>query len=106
MHGNPDNLIAKDGTAVSPAELLERLLSDGWKYGQTIQLYACQTGKGENSFAERLAAISGGTVIAPTEWIFVNRATGLVDGVWTPFPGTTPTQPFKWWPGYWKGFRQ
>jgi len=82
-HGNPTSIRdqrnqkpehdggypASKGIRVTPQQLANMLRgpSSGWDGAKPIFLVACSTGKGGNSFAQRLANELGVHVYAPTE---------------------------------------
>lgn len=111
VHSNNEYAISITGKAMYPEELLSILRNNGWKNGQPIVLYACDTGRGNNSFAEKLSQISNGQVVAPTARVWVRES--RVQGVW--HPASTPKGelkagptgkaiPDKSKPGTWRSF--
>jgi hypothetical protein len=67
LHGNPEsvNVGGRSLTAHDLASFLESEKSD-WS-GEPIRLFSCDTGKGEDPFAQKLADRLGVAVTAPTE---------------------------------------
>jgi len=84
-HGDPDQIYDQSRTSWTPEELADCLLNDPesrYNPGMPIVLYACSTGQGENSFAQKLADIlaSAGaptTVFAPTKDLWVGPLGGM-----------------------------
>ena len=68
MHGSPDGVrIGTDKLSVE--HLVALLAADPNWTGQKIQLLACETGNGTDSFAQQLADQLGVPVIAPTAYV-------------------------------------
>jgi RHS repeat-associated protein len=66
-HGSPDRMLDQNGRPISPEKLSEMIKKHPkYQNGMQIYLLSCKTGKGDNSFAERLAKAMGGPVTAPT----------------------------------------
>jgi len=67
-HGNSQEIYDDSYDSMTPEEFAGELKQGGFGYkGQKlIRLYSCSTGKGEHSFAARLAKLMNVTVIAPT----------------------------------------
>ncbi|MFJ3586323.1 hypothetical protein ACIPPS_29420 [Streptomyces sp. NPDC090127] len=67
LHGTPDS-VEVDGRSVDAKELAAYLASDtsDWD-GEPIRLMSCETGQGEEPFAQELADNLGVPVTAPTE---------------------------------------
>lgn len=60
---------------MTPEEFAEKLKNGefGYKGERTIKLISCNTGYGENSFAEKLSKLMPGvTIIAPNAFVVVN----------------------------------
>ena len=111
VHSNNRYAISIAGKEMYPEELLGILKSNGWKNGQPIVLYACDSGRGDNSFAEQLSKISNGQVVAPTARVWVRES--KVQGVWQPASNpkgelksgpTGKAIPDKSKPGIWRSF--
>jgi len=86
-HGSPTYLYGYDGTDISPQELAETILLDpGYTPGETVKLFACNTGANPTTtalvepmavaagpvpnFASQLAYYLGAPVIAPTQYLW------------------------------------
>lgn len=64
-------------------EALAKILEGhGWKPGDPVVLYACRTGKGENSFAEQFARKYGSDVTAPNRQVWYNQNIGQPGPTW------------------------
>ena len=77
-HGNPNNM-ADDrnsergkGKPLSPNKAADLIKSDPNYHGEPVQLFSCSTGKGNNSFAQKLADKLGVPVTAPTNTLIVD----------------------------------
>lgn len=67
-HGTPYNIFDRTGEPMSAGKLAERIRSDrSFQAGMTVYLLCCETGKGNRSFAQKLADSLGSEVVAPTE---------------------------------------
>ena len=70
-HGNPETVHDSKGNPLSPKELADKIKSDPkYKPGTPVDLLACNTGKGKNPYAERLAKELNATVNAPDNYIW------------------------------------
>ncbi len=79
-HGNPYNVADQNGKLLSPSDLAAMINND-WNYvGQPVYLDSCSTGKGANSFAQKLSNLLGVPVIAPTDDVntYMRTANGQV----------------------------
>lgn len=67
-HGDPSSMVDQNYSEVLPEDLAEIIVKHP-KYspGMPIYLLSCETGKGPNSFAQRLADVTKSTVVAPDE---------------------------------------
>ncbi len=71
-HGTPDFIESRTGRPISPAELAEWIHRDPrYSPGMPIYLFACETGNGTHSYAQRLANVMKVTVVAPDTRIWV-----------------------------------
>jgi hypothetical protein len=69
-HGSESSL-----SGLTPEDLASRIMAhQNWESGKQVQLMACSTGKGTNSFAQRLADILGTPVLATDKytWFYPN----------------------------------
>src|SRR5690606_24170592 len=74
LHGSPEGAYIGD-EELSPADLAALVRADPNWNGEPIRLFSCETGQGEDPFAQYLADELGVTVHAPTE-----LAWGYADG--------------------------
>lgn len=83
-HGDSRYVYCKQGRAMTAAELAQWVLRDpAYRQGMPVYLMCCETGKGRNPIAQKLADILGCTVVAPTE-----RLWPLKDGRYIVAPPT------------------
>jgi hypothetical protein len=67
-HGSPHSVFSREGEPMNASELAEWIRNDTrYQAGMTVYLFCCETGKGDRSFAQRLANTLGANVVAPTE---------------------------------------
>jgi hypothetical protein len=67
-HGSPHSVFSRDGEPMNARELAEWIRNDArYQAGMTVYLFCCETGKGDRSFAQKLANTLGADVVAPTE---------------------------------------
>lgn len=67
-HGTPTSVFCRTGEPMSARELAKWITNDGrYQAGMTVYLLCCETGKGDRSFAQKLANTLGTEVVAPTE---------------------------------------
>mgnify|MGYP001760246475 CR=1 FL=1 len=111
-HGFDGYMINSEDQNISPADLIPILKQSGWKQGQPIMLMSCDTGRGENSFAQRLNVLSQGAVAAPTTriWTLNDNVVGLWEAKVDPKTGRVKGSPGKRYPnksapGKWKIFK-
>lgn len=84
VHGSPQSV---SPTGISGAdqewtpEMLAKIIQDypQYKKGKRIFLLSCNTGQGENSFAQQLSNILKAPVLAPNELAWVNTSKGTVE---------------------------
>lgn len=97
LHGDPDHVYVGD-RAHSPEDFADYLRSNdsGWN-GEPVRLFSCETGQGQEPFAQRLADNLGTDVTAPDQlaWSESGGATyassiGGYDGNGDPFPTHPP----------------
>lgn len=73
-HGTPDFIMARTGRPISPAELAAWIQHDPrYSSGMPIYLFACETGNGTHSYAQRLADVMKVTVVAPDTRLWVQK---------------------------------
>jgi len=100
-HGTSDHMVGPDGTNISPSQLGDMIRSDpNYSSGEPVDLYSCNTGAGDNSFAQQLANNLGAPVSAPdkTLWIWP-------DGTNVPYDyNASRTGPDYSDPGYFRDF--
>ena len=93
-------------------ELIEAMKKENpkkWEEATEIKLHSCRTGKGQNSVAQLVADLSGKTVVAPTELLWLsgdiadakeNVFPPIQDknakGEWKPFSPRPPDQQPDW----------
>ncbi|MFE3446706.1 hypothetical protein ACFXNW_27065, partial [Nocardia sp. NPDC059180] len=102
LHGSPEAAYIGDDE-LTAAELAELVRADPNWNGEPIRLFSCETGQGEDPFAQHLADELGVTVHAPTElaWGYAD-GTSIVSSAHC--DSDTCTQP-KWPPdGIWVRF--
>lgn len=88
-HGTPSNIEDQNGIPLSPNQLAEIIQNDpAYKTGTVIQLHSCETGKGKNSFAQRLSNIMNIPVVAPND-LYASHFTYNPDGTNIKFTGST-----------------
>jgi hypothetical protein len=81
-HGDSGHIYGPDGKEISPEALAERIKHDeNYTPGQGVELISCETGKGENSFAQQLAKALGDTVYAPDNIVHVVTTTNTILGI-------------------------
>lgn len=74
-HGTPGTMFFRNGAPCSPKELARWIRNDPrYSPGTTVYLFACEAGKGQRCFAQKLADELRAKVIAPTEKLWI--ATG------------------------------
>ena len=67
-HGSPHSVFSRNGVPMNARELAEWIRNDDrYQAGMTVYLFCCETGKGDRSFAQKLADTLGAEVVAPTE---------------------------------------
>ena len=71
-HGNKDFMQGPNSNRIDVDDLAKMIRNDPNYKGQTIYLSSCSTGKGNNSFAQRLANKLNTSVIAPNDDIKVH----------------------------------
>ena len=65
-HGNPNGVMGPDGKLVTDTKTLADLLKQsGWKPGMPVVFQACNTGRGDNSIAERFSRDFNTPTMAP-----------------------------------------
>ena len=92
-HGSPTTVNHMDAQ-----KLANRIVKESkiWKPGTKIKLNACNTGKGDNSIAQKLSKILQTTVVAPDQFTWT---AGPIDmGTWgaTQSGNMDVTQPGHW----------
>ncbi len=78
-HGNEE--FVKIGMDLSPEDMRRKLRLKGWKEGQDVRLLVCNTGKGTDSFAKKLADLLKVTVTAPSDYLRVDE-NGKIIGIY------------------------
>jgi RHS repeat-associated protein len=73
-HGNRRTVVGPDGISWSPRGLADELERRGCRRGQTVILYACSTGDGADSYAERFSREWRGFVVAPDKQVWARGA--------------------------------
>ena len=70
-HGNPKLIVDQDGNVLTPQQLAKKIKSNP-KYSacMPVDLLSCNTGKGANSYAQKLANELGATVTAPDNYLW------------------------------------
>ena len=73
-HGNSESMMGDDYSNISVEELASRIKKDtNYNKKDSIQLNSCETGKGENSFAERLSKALNTEVSAPDNLLNIDE---------------------------------
>ena len=67
LHGRPDGF-----DRYTASELVQQIRADPSWNGQSIVLFSCETGQGDNPVAQQIADELGTTVWAPTELLWVS----------------------------------
>lgn len=76
-HGLPDTMFYRTGERCSAVDLAEWIKSDPrYTKGMPIWLFVCESGKGDNPFAQSLADLMGVPVTAPTDKMWLDRGNG------------------------------
>ncbi|AXA90919.1 RHS repeat-associated core domain-containing protein [Massilia sp. YMA4] len=71
-HGSPSVMVDASGKSLSPKELAKMIQGHpDYKKGQTVQLMSCNTGKGKNSFAKKVATELQAPVKAPDQYLWI-----------------------------------
>lgn len=109
-HGN-ENAIMNDKSFMSPDDLANLIKADGnYHSGMTIKLWACNTGRLDNGFAQQLANSLKTTVIAPDTFVYYPKdgdlhATHRTTEILGNRVRNTPLDAqIQWWGGNWKTF--
>lgn len=105
-HGEPRFMLDANGYRVTPQDLAKMIQSDPkFKNDREVQLASCNTGRGENSFAQKLSDLLGKPVVAPTNFVYfrsdgsiyqgdadrnLNYVPGTIGLWWTYFPRNDP----------------
>ena len=73
-HGNPSTMVDADGRRISPTDLA-KMIRDHSDYspGVPVQLLSCNTGKGNDPYAQKVADELGGPVIAPDDYVWYSN---------------------------------
>jgi len=77
-HGNSSTIVDAAGNPISPRQMARQIQSHPcYKKGQTVVLMSCNTGAGDDSYAQRLAHELDAPVRAPDQflWIWPSGAT-------------------------------
>ncbi|MBF6144937.1 ADP-ribosyltransferase [Nocardia nova] len=102
MHGSSDATYIGD-ESLSARQLADLLRADPNWTNEPIRLFSCETGQGDNPFAQQLANELGVTIVAPTElaWGYPNGS-NVVSSLTVDHNGTE----FPTWPpdGVWLAF--
>jgi RHS repeat-associated protein len=69
-HGNPSLITNAAGQPLTPQQLASQINANASANGKTVKLMSCNTGNGDDSFAQKLANILGKTVIAPNNFVW------------------------------------
>ena len=80
LHGSSSSVqIKKEGKLVnlSPTEFVDELYKRGYN-GEDIRLASCETGKGDNSFAQQVSKIIGGKVKAADSDVYYAPNEGVL----------------------------
>ncbi|SAK99951.1 RHS repeat-associated core domain-containing protein [Caballeronia ptereochthonis] len=87
-HGNCQGMMAPNGQMLSAADLAQRIQQHPrYQPGMTVQLLACETGRGQNCFAQQLANSLNTNVVGTngTIWASLRSSTLAVTGCWINF---------------------
>ncbi|MEN3368731.1 MAG: hypothetical protein V7609_874 [Verrucomicrobiota bacterium] len=82
-HGNSSVIQDATGNLLGAESAVKAISSSkGFVEAKTIRLFVCDTGKGDNSIAQKIANITGKNVLAPTKWIWTDKKGGysIYDG--------------------------
>lgn len=74
VHGTSQDVAVGD-TRLNPRQLADLIRASGWREGQPVVLFSCETGKGEHPFAAELAAELRSKVIAATDVVYQRNET-------------------------------
>lgn len=78
-HGNPNAVFDEHGNPMSPQDLLDRVKNDpAFQDAKNVRLWACEVGKGNNSFAQQFADLSGKPTAGPNETFWEHGRNGTV----------------------------
>jgi uncharacterized protein RhaS with RHS repeats len=70
-HGNPSLIVDDKGKILSPSDLAKKIKSDpNYKSGTPVELLSCNTGKGNDPYAKKLANELGAKVTAPDQYMW------------------------------------
>ncbi len=70
-HGNPSTVVDSNGVPISPQDLARQILSDpNYRPGSPVDLMSCNTGRGSDPYAQRLARELNAPVNAPDNFIW------------------------------------
>ena len=108
-HGSPQSMLDQragvSGKRVNPADLAQEIMKrEDFKDTKRVVLYSCNTGRGENSFAEQLSKLLGKPVYGANRFLNLkrNRKYEIDDREMSP-PGTSdPGQGRGGWMGFGK----
>ena len=71
-HGSSDFILNMSNKPIDSLDLAGIIVNyNAFKSSKAVQLWSCNTGKGDNSFAQKLADIIGEPVIAPDGFLSV-----------------------------------
>jgi len=94
-HGNPSLIVDDKGKILSPSDLAKKIKSDpNYKSGTPVELLSCNTGKGNDPYAKKLANELGAKVSAPDQYMWYSS-----DGSTTPMGMTSAGAQDKTAPG-------
>jgi RHS repeat-associated protein len=78
-HGNPNAVFDEHGNPMSPQDLLNRVKNDpNFQKAKKVRLWACEVGKGKNSFAQQFANISGKPTSGPNQIFWEHGRFGTI----------------------------
>src|SRR5438067_7619800 len=78
-HGNRNAVFDENGNPLSPQDLLDRVKNDPkFRNAKRVQLWACEVGQGDDSFAQRFADLSGKPTSGPNQVFWEEGRNGTV----------------------------
>ena len=94
-HGNPSEMRNEMNRTVTPENLRDMITGDRrYQRAKVVLLLSCEVGRGENSFAQKLANLLNKPVVAPDNFSFISEsgrgyAADADPSTLGPVPGTT-----------------